>query len=41
MPSSDMIATIAEPFFEMSARVGMQPVIKFEDLKKGLSATIN
>jgi hypothetical protein len=41
MPSSDMIAPIAEPFFEMSARVGMQLVIKFEDLKKGLSATIN
>ncbi|MFL6487794.1 MAG: hypothetical protein ACJ70Q_04960 [Nitrososphaera sp.] len=41
VPSSDMIATIAEPFFEISTRVGMQPVMKFEDLKKGLSATIN
>ena len=38
MPSSDMMATIAEPFFEMGARVEMQPVMNFEDLKKGLSA---
>ena len=37
MPSSDMMATIAEPFFEMGARVEMQPVMNFEDLKKGLS----
>jgi hypothetical protein len=40
MPSSDMMATIAEPFFEMGARVEMQPVMNFEDLKKGLSAAI-
>jgi hypothetical protein len=41
MPSSDMmVATIAEPFFEMGARVEMQPVMNFEDLKKGLSAAI-
>jgi hypothetical protein len=40
MPSSDMMATIAEPFFEMGARVEMQPVMTFEDLKKGLSAAI-
>ena len=40
MPSSDMMPTIAEPFFEMGARVEMQPVINFEDLKKGLSAAI-
>ena len=39
-PSSDMMATIAEPFFEMGARVEMQPVMNFEDLKKGLSAAI-
>ncbi|MFL6487977.1 MAG: hypothetical protein ACJ71D_14870 [Nitrososphaera sp.] len=38
MPSSDMMATIAEPFFEMGAKVEMQPVMNFEDLKKGLSA---
>jgi hypothetical protein len=38
MPSSDMMATIAEPFFQMGARVEMQPVMNFEDLKKGLSA---
>jgi hypothetical protein len=38
MPSSDMMATIAEPFFQMGARVKMQPVMNFEDLKKGLSA---
>ena len=40
MSSSDMMATIAEPFFEMGARVEMQPVMNFEDLKKGLSAAI-
>jgi hypothetical protein len=40
MPSSDMMATIAEPFFQMGARVEMQPVMNFEDLKKGLSAAI-
>jgi hypothetical protein len=40
MPSSDMMATIAEPFFEMGARVEVQPVMNFEDLKKGLSAAI-
>ena len=40
MPSSDMTATIAEPFFEMGARVEMQPVMNFEDLKKGLSAAM-
>jgi hypothetical protein len=37
MPSSDMMATIAEPFFQMAAKVEMQPVMNFEDLKKGLS----
>ena len=40
MPSSDMMATIAEPFFEMGARVEMQPIMNFEDLRKGLSAAI-
>ena len=40
MPSSDMMATIAEPFFQMGARVKMQPVMNFEDLKKGLSAAM-
>ena len=40
MPSADMMPTIAEPFFEMGARVEMQPVMNFEDLKKGLSAAI-
>ena len=40
MPSSDMMATIAEPFFQMGARVEMQPVMNFEDLKKGLSAAM-
>ena len=38
MPSSDMMPTIAEPFFHMGARVEMQPVMNFEELKKGLSA---
>jgi hypothetical protein len=33
-----MMATIAEPFFEMGAKVKMQPVMKFDELKKGLSA---
>jgi hypothetical protein len=40
MPSADMLATIAEPFFEMGARVEVQPVMNFEDLKKGLSAVM-
>ena len=40
MSSSDMMATIAEPFFEMGARVEMQPIMNFEDLKKGLSAAM-
>ena len=40
MPSSDMMPTIAEPFFQMGARVEMQPVMNFEDLKKGLGAVI-
>jgi hypothetical protein len=40
MPSSDMMPTITEPFFEMGAKVEMQPVMNFEDLKKGLSAAI-
>ena len=38
MPSSDMMPAIAEPFFQMGARVEMQPVMNFEDLKKGLGA---
>src|SRR5215212_4824092 len=40
MPSSDMMPTITEPFFGMGAKVEMQPVMNFEDLKKGLSAAI-
>ena len=40
MPSSDMMPTVAEPFFQMGARVEMSPVMNFEDLKKGLSAAI-
>jgi len=40
MPSADMLATIAEPFFEMGARVEVQPVMNFEDLKKGLNAVM-
>ena len=40
MPSSDMLATIAEPFFQMGARVEVQPIMNFEDLKKGLTAAI-
>ena len=40
MPSADMEPAIAEPFFEMGARVEVQPVMNFEDLKKGLSAAI-
>jgi hypothetical protein len=38
MPSSDMMPTIAEPFFHMGARVEMQPVMNFDELKKGLSS---
>jgi hypothetical protein len=40
MPSSDMMPTISEPFFQMGGKVEMQPVMNFEDLKKGLSAAI-
>ncbi|MDQ3851435.1 MAG: hypothetical protein M3299_01220 [Thermoproteota archaeon] len=40
MPSADMMPTIAEPFFQMGARVEMSPVMNFEDLKKGLSTAI-
>jgi hypothetical protein len=40
MPSTDMMPVIAEPFFQMGARVEMSPVMNFEDLKKGLSAAI-
>jgi hypothetical protein len=40
MPSTDMMPVIAEPFFQMGGRVEMQPVMNFEELKKGLSATI-
>jgi hypothetical protein len=40
MPSADMMPAIAEPFFEMGARVEFQPIMNFEDLKKGLSAAI-
>jgi hypothetical protein len=29
MPSSDMMPTIAEPFFQMGGRVEMQPVMNF------------
>lgn len=38
MPSSDMMPTISESFFHMGARVEMQPVMNFDELKKGLSA---
>jgi hypothetical protein len=40
IPSADMMPAIAEPFFEMGARVEMSPVMNFEDLKKSLSAAI-
>jgi hypothetical protein len=40
MPSTDMMPAIAEPFFEMGARVEMSPAMNFEELKKGLSAAI-
>jgi hypothetical protein len=40
MPSTDMMPAIAEPFFEMGARVEMSPAMNFEELKKGLNAAI-
>jgi hypothetical protein len=40
MPSADKIPVIAEPFFEMGAKVEFHPVMNFEELKKGLSASI-
>jgi hypothetical protein len=40
MPSADMIPVIAEPFFQLGAKVEFHPVMNFEELKKGLSAVI-
>jgi hypothetical protein len=40
MPSADMMPVIAEPFFQMGARVEFFPTINLEELKKGLSAAI-
>ena len=39
MLSADMIPVIAEPFFQMGAKVEFHPVMNFEELKKGLSAS--
>jgi hypothetical protein len=40
MPSVDMIPAIAEPFFQMGAKVEFHPVMNLEELKKGLSGAI-
>jgi hypothetical protein len=40
MPSVDMMPAIAEPFFQMGARVEFHPAMNLEDLKKGLGAAI-
>ena len=40
MPSADMIPAIAEPFFQMGAKVEFHPVMNLEELKKGLSGAI-
>jgi hypothetical protein len=38
IPSADMMPVIAEPFFQMGARVEFFRTMNLEELKKGLSA---
>jgi hypothetical protein len=38
MASADMIPSIAEPFFQMGAKVELHPAMVLEDLKKGLGS---
>ncbi len=40
MPSVDMMPVIAEPLFQMGAKVEFHPAMNMEELKKGLSAAI-
>ena len=40
MPSTDMMPVIAEPLFQMGAKVELHPAMDLEELKKGLSAAI-
>jgi hypothetical protein len=40
IPSADMMPVIAEPFFQMVARVEFFRTMNLEELKKGLSAAI-
>ena len=40
MPSIDMMPVIAEPLFQMGAKVEFHPAMNMEELKKGLSAAI-
>lgn len=39
--SADQIPKIAEPFFTAGAKVYFNPIMSFEDLKKGLSQNSN
>ena len=40
IPSVDMMPVIAEPLFQMGAKVEFHPAMNMEELKKGLSAAI-
>lgn len=40
MQSADMIPIIAEPFFQIGAKVEFHPAMNLQDLKKGLSTAI-
>lgn len=40
MSSVDMMPVIAEPLFQMGAKVEFHPAMNMNDLKKGLSAAI-
>ncbi len=40
MPSVDMMLVIAEPLFQMGAKVEFHPAMNMEEIRKGLSAAI-
>ena len=40
MTSMDMMPVIAEPLFQMGAKVEFHPAMNLDELKKGLSAAV-
>jgi hypothetical protein len=40
MTSVDMMPVIAEPLFQMGAKVEFHPAMNLDELKKGLSAAV-